>query len=51
MNKPLISVIVPVYNVEKYLEECMKSILHQTYLCKVWVPAWVAVACFGNFPW
>ena len=28
---PLISVIVPVYNVEKYLDRCVKSILRQTY--------------------
>lgn len=28
--KPLISVIVPVYNVEKYLEKCISSILMQT---------------------
>lgn len=28
---PLISVIVPVYNVEKYLEECLDSILAQTF--------------------
>ena len=27
----LISVIVPVYNVEKYLEKCIESILNQTY--------------------
>lgn len=27
----LISVIVPVYNVEKYLVQCVESILHQTY--------------------
>lgn len=26
-----ISVIVPVYNVAKYLDECVKSILDQTY--------------------
>ncbi|MFR5876151.1 MAG: glycosyltransferase family 2 protein [Eubacterium sp.] len=27
----LISVIVPVYNVEKYLDECVESIVNQTY--------------------
>lgn len=30
-NKPLISVIVPVYNVEKYLEKCVHSIVKQSY--------------------
>ena len=29
--KPLISIIVPVYNVEKYLDRCLVSIEHQTY--------------------
>lgn len=29
--KPLISVIVPVYNVEKYLDDCLNSIKQQTY--------------------
>lgn len=28
----MISIIVPVYNMEKYIEECLKSILQQTYL-------------------
>ncbi len=28
-NKPLISVIIPVYNVEKYLNECVDSIINQ----------------------
>lgn len=28
---PLISLIIPVYNVEKYLDKCMQSVLAQTY--------------------
>lgn len=31
MDKPLVSVIVPVYNCEKYFFNCMESILNQTY--------------------
>ena len=31
MNNKLISVIVPCYNVEKYLNECVNSIINQTY--------------------
>ena len=31
MQTPLISVIVPVYNVEPYLRRCVDSILRQTY--------------------
>lgn len=31
MKKELISVIVPIYNVEKYLSKCINSILEQTY--------------------
>lgn len=30
-NNPLISVIVPVYNVERYLKKCIRSIINQTY--------------------
>ena len=30
-KKPLISVIVPVYNVEKYLPKCLDSLLAQTW--------------------
>lgn len=31
MDKPLISVIVPIYNVEKYLRRCIDSLVGQTY--------------------
>ncbi|MCZ6167899.1 glycosyltransferase family 2 protein, partial [Campylobacter ureolyticus] len=31
MSNPLISVVVPVYNVEKYLKKCIQSIIDQTY--------------------
>ncbi len=31
MKKPIISVIVPVYNVEKYLSKCLDTILNQTF--------------------
>ncbi len=30
-NMPLVTVMVPVYNVEKYLERCLDSIVNQTY--------------------
>lgn len=31
-DKPIISVIVPVYNVEKWLPRCLDSILNQTFI-------------------
>ena len=31
MNGPLVSIIVPIYNVEEYLERCIDSIIKQTY--------------------
>lgn len=31
MDNPLISVIVPVYNVEEFLDDCIRSIVNQTY--------------------
>lgn len=30
-KKPLISVIIPVYNVQDYLERCLNSVINQTY--------------------
>lgn len=27
----MVSIIIPIYNVEKYLEECVESVLYQTY--------------------
>lgn len=31
MNDKLVSIIVPVYNAEKYIERCLKSIINNTY--------------------
>ena len=30
MKQPKISIVIPIYNVEKYLEECLTSITKQT---------------------
>ena len=31
MSSPKLSIIIPVYNAEKYIEECIKSVLNQKY--------------------
>ncbi|MBQ8765332.1 MAG: glycosyltransferase family 2 protein, partial [Clostridia bacterium] len=31
MYDKLVSVVIPVYNVEKYLDRCIESIVNQTY--------------------
>ena len=31
MENGLVSVVVPIYNVEKYLDRCINSIVNQTY--------------------
>ena len=30
-NMPLVSIVVPVYNVERYLRKCLDSLVQQTY--------------------
>ena len=30
-EQPLVGIIVPIYNTEKYVERCLKSILNNTY--------------------
>ena len=32
MSNPLISVIIPIYNVEKYLRRCLETVISQSYL-------------------
>ena len=31
MENDLISIVLPIYNVENYLERCIKSVISQTY--------------------
>ena len=31
MNKKDVSIIIPIYNVEKYVAECLNSVISQTY--------------------
>lgn len=31
MNNPLISIIIPIYNIEKYISYCLDSVISQTY--------------------
>ena len=44
MNMPAISVIIPVYNVEKYLRRCLDSVLNQTFT------DWVAICVNDGSP-
>ena len=30
-QEPLVSIIIPVYKVEKFLDKCVKSVVAQTY--------------------
>ena len=31
MDNSLVSIIIPIYNVEQYLDRCIKSVINQTY--------------------
>ena len=31
MSDPKVSIIIPIYNVEKYVGACLKSVISQTY--------------------
>ena len=31
MNDPLVSIIIPLYNTEKYIEKAINSVINQTY--------------------
>ena len=33
MNKPLVTIIIPVYKTEQYLRRCLDSVCNQTYKC------------------
>lgn len=33
MEKPLVSIIIPIYNVEQYIRNCLQSVVLQTYTC------------------
>ena len=32
VKKPLVSILVPIYNVEKYIESCLDSLFNQRYI-------------------
>ncbi len=31
MNQPMVTVVIPIYNVEKYLDRCIEAVISQTY--------------------
>lgn len=31
MKNPLVSIIIPIYNTEKYIYECLNSLINQSY--------------------
>ena len=37
MNKPLVTIFTPAYNVENYITVCIESVLNQTYNCFEWI--------------
>lgn len=46
---PLVSIIVPIYNVERYIKECLDSIINQTLKdIEVWL-VYALMAAFINY--
>ncbi|EFP0145321.1 glycosyltransferase family 2 protein, partial [Campylobacter coli] len=32
MQNKKVGIVIPIYNVEKYLDECLRSVINQTYI-------------------
>ena len=34
MEEDLITIVIPIYKVENYLDKCVKSVINQTYISR-----------------